>query len=75
MRWLGSLTDSMDMTLSQLQEMVKDRDPGICSAWGCRVGQDLMTGKQKQICRVTWNSSLVGSPFLQTVKLASQRFY
>ena len=26
MRWLGSITDSMDMSLSKLQKMVKDRE-------------------------------------------------
>ena len=26
MRWLDSITDSMDMNLSKLQEIVKDRD-------------------------------------------------
>ena len=26
MRWLGSITDSMDMNLSKLQETVKDRE-------------------------------------------------
>ena len=26
MRWLGSITESMNMSLSKLQEMVKDRE-------------------------------------------------
>ena len=28
MRWLNSITDSMDMNLSKLREMVKDREAG-----------------------------------------------
>ena len=29
MRRLGGITDSADMSLSKLQEIVKDREPGV----------------------------------------------
>ena len=34
MRWLGSIPDSMDMSLSKLQEMVKDRKLAVLQSMG-----------------------------------------
>ena len=47
MRWLEGITDSMNMNLSKLQEMVKDRgDRQGCSPWGRRVGHNWATQQQ-----------------------------
>ena len=36
MRWLYGITDSMAMSLSKLQDIVKDRKAWVCSSlWGC----------------------------------------
>ena len=43
MRWVGGITDSMDRTLSKLQEMV------CCSLWGCkRVRHELALATKQQ---------------------------
>ena len=49
-RWLDSITDSMNMNLSKLQERVEDRGPGMLQSMRLqRVRHNLETEQQQQI--------------------------
>ena len=50
MRWWDGITNTMDMSLSKVKEMVEDGESGVLQAVGLqRVRHDLVTEKQQPL--------------------------
>ena len=69
MKWLDSITDSMDMNLSKLQQIVEDRGAGVLQSTGLqRDGHDLGNEQQQINSNISKRTSRESGRRLYNIK-------
>ena len=75
MKWLDSIIDSTDMSLSQLQEIVKEREAWRLQSMGSqRVKHNLVTEKQQQKAKLSLSSKMILDVSFLTLKKKKKLF-
>ena len=75
MRWLDGITDSVDMSLSQLREIVKEGKPDVLQFTGSqRFGHNLVTEQQQKQNTYGHDSLLLSSKNLSSPAIWAKKW-